>query len=231
MPTPGQGNVDCSRIWTSTRLPDAGIPWHATDHSLYRNKTQYLFRQSWCTSSHTDPTLLACTGVHRYWHFLYQHGTGAADSEGVRPETDTGNGWEVIHWVSTWWGIMGRGQRFKSRSDPKSPSLGVWLFLVQSVTVPVEHSSDVKQRPKKGIPLCVFTISIHGCLFFLQLAVLAAMQSGDPNEPTIDNNYRPVQALGSRDVCKTFDFWFDSCIFIWLYVQNVYKKQLEFWKE
>ena len=24
--------------------------------------------------------------------FLYQHGTGAADSEGIRPETDTGNG-------------------------------------------------------------------------------------------------------------------------------------------
>ena len=42
----------------------------------------------------------------------------------------------------------GGGQRFKSRSDPKSPSLGVWLFLVQSVTILVEHSSDVKQRPK-----------------------------------------------------------------------------------
>ena len=25
-----------------------------------------------------------------YWHFLYQHGTGAAaDSEGIKPETDT----------------------------------------------------------------------------------------------------------------------------------------------
>ena len=43
----------------------------------------------------------------------------------------------------------GGGQGFKSQSDPKSPSLGVWLFLVQSVTVQVEHSSDVKQRPKK----------------------------------------------------------------------------------
>ena len=29
------------------------------------------------------------------------------------------------------------------------PSLEVWLFLVQLVTIPVEHSSDVKQRPKK----------------------------------------------------------------------------------
>ena len=39
-----------------------------------------------------------------YWHFLYQPGTGTADSEGIRPETDTGNGWEVKNWVST--GLM-----------------------------------------------------------------------------------------------------------------------------
>ena len=44
----------------------------------------------------------------------------------------------------------GGGQEFKSQSDPKSPSLGVWLFLVQSVTVQVEHGSDVKQGPKKS---------------------------------------------------------------------------------
>ena len=43
----------------------------------------------------------------------------------------------------------GGGQWFKSRPDPKSPSHGVWLFLVQSVTIPVEHSLDVKQRQKK----------------------------------------------------------------------------------
>ena len=43
----------------------------------------------------------------------------------------------------------GGGQRFQSRSEPKSPSLGVWLFLVQLVTILVEHSSNVKQRPKK----------------------------------------------------------------------------------
>ena len=43
----------------------------------------------------------------------------------------------------------GGDQLFKSWSDSKSPSLGIWLFLVQLVTVPVEHSSDVKQRPKK----------------------------------------------------------------------------------
>ena len=47
--------------------------------------------------------------------------------------------------------LWGGGQRFKSRSDPKSPSLGVWLFLVQSVTIPDEHSSAVKQRQKKEV--------------------------------------------------------------------------------
>ena len=35
----------------------------------------------------------------------------------------------------------GGGQGFKSWSDPKSPSLGVWLFLVQSVTTLVGNLS------------------------------------------------------------------------------------------
>ena len=48
---------------------------------------------------------------------------------------------------------LGGGSVFKSQSDPKSPSLGVWLFLVQSVTVQVEHSSDFKQRPRKTFDL------------------------------------------------------------------------------
>ena len=34
-------------------------------------------------------------------------------------------------------------------SDPKSPYYRVGLFLVQSFTAPVRHSSDVKQGPKK----------------------------------------------------------------------------------
>ena len=34
----------------------------------------------------------------------------------------------------------GGGQGSESRSDPKSPTSRVWLFLVQSVTVPVGHS-------------------------------------------------------------------------------------------
>ena len=38
----------------------------------------------------------------------------------------TGNGWKELKWVSTWWG---RDQRFESRSDPKSPSLGSGCFL------------------------------------------------------------------------------------------------------
>ena len=81
----------------------------------------------------------------------YQHGTGAADSKGIRPETDMTLGMaerrktESPPDEESW----GGGQWFKSRSDSKSPSLGLWLFLVQSVTIPVEHSSDVKQRPKK----------------------------------------------------------------------------------
>ena len=48
--------------------------------------------------------------------------------------------------VESW----GGSQWFKSQSDPKSPSLGVWLFVVQSVTVQVGHSSDGKQKPKKN---------------------------------------------------------------------------------
>ena len=42
----------------------------------------------------------------------------------------------------------GGGQQFESWSDPKSPSLRVWLFLGQSVTVPARNSLEVKQRPK-----------------------------------------------------------------------------------
>ena len=54
---------------------------------------------------------------------------------------------EVINWVSTWWGMT---HRFESWSDPKLPSLRVWLFLVQLVTVPVVHSTDLlQQRPKR----------------------------------------------------------------------------------
>ena len=84
------------------------------------------------------------------WHFPHQHGTGAADGEGIRPETNTGNGWEAMKWVSSWWEeSWGGGQWFKSRSGPKSPSLGVWLFLVQSVTVPVRNGLDIEQSMKK----------------------------------------------------------------------------------
>ena len=61
----------------------------------------------------------------------------------------------------------GEGQWFKSESDPKSPSLGVWLFLVQSVTVQVEHSSDVKQRPK--IPFSISSQIPAGLFWVLSL--------------------------------------------------------------
>ena len=42
----------------------------------------------------------------------------------------------------------GVGPQFESGSNPKPPSVGAWLILVQSVTVPVRHSSDVKQKIK-----------------------------------------------------------------------------------
>ena len=45
---------------------------------------------------------------------------------------------------------MERGQRFKSRSDPKPP-ISSLTFFVQSVTVSVGHSSGVKQRIKGEI--------------------------------------------------------------------------------
>ena len=44
--------------------------------SLVEEDNRYLFRVSmtWC------------------WHFPHQHGTGVAEGEGIRPETDTGHG-------------------------------------------------------------------------------------------------------------------------------------------
>ena len=49
--------------------------------------------------------------------------------------------------VESW----GEWQQFESRSDPKSSSLKVWLFLVPLITVPVGHSLAFKQR-QKNIP-------------------------------------------------------------------------------
>ena len=75
------------------------------------------------------------------------------------------------------------GQRFKSRPDPKSPSHGVWLFLVlQSATIPVEHSSDVKQRPKK---ICFYLHwqGLRPCWPFRQKRQISALS------PTRIDNY------------------------------------------
>ena len=41
-----------------------------------------------------------------------------------------------------------RDHKFKSQSDPKSPLLGVRLFLVQLFTVPVSHTWDVNKAKK-----------------------------------------------------------------------------------
>ena len=75
------------------------------------------------------------------WHFLNQHGTEAENGEGIRPETGTLGMAGRIKTESppdeeSW----GGGQWFESRPVPKSPFLGVWLFLVESVTAPVVHS-------------------------------------------------------------------------------------------
>ena len=79
-----------------------------------------VWEAGWCGYSTTVWVTMAW-----FWHFLNQHGTWAADSEGIRPETDTGNGWEAINWVSTWWGIVGRGSGSKlsqTQSHPLSES-------------------------------------------------------------------------------------------------------------
>ena len=55
-----------------------------------------------------------------------------------------------ICYTSTGLGAYGgEGIRPEFWSHPKSPSLRVWLFLVQLVTVLVGHSLDVKHRPQK----------------------------------------------------------------------------------
>ena len=75
-----------------------------------------VWEASWCGYSWTVWVTMTW-----FWHFLNQHGTGAADSEGIRPETDTGNGWEAINWVSNWWEIMGRGSVVRILVRPKVP--------------------------------------------------------------------------------------------------------------
>ena len=81
------------------------------------------------------------------WDF--QHGTRAADGEGIRPETVTGMA-ERQQTESPpdeeSWGV---GQRFKSRSDPKPPSLGVWLFIDILYIVAVVIVRTINSRTKK----------------------------------------------------------------------------------
>ena len=48
----------------------------------------------------------------------------------------------------------GRGQWFKSRSGPKTHSLEVWLFHLQSVPAQTRHSWDGKERPKNKTHTC-----------------------------------------------------------------------------
>ena len=86
-----------------------------------------------------------------FWHFLNQHGTGAADSEGIRPETDTGNGWEAINWVSTWWGIVGRGpgsNLSQSQSHPLSES-GCFLSNRSQYRLNIARTLNKDQKKSK----------------------------------------------------------------------------------
>ena len=57
----------------------------------------------------------------------------------------TGNGWEAITESPPDEESWGGGQRFKAWSEPNSPSLVVWLFLVQLFTALVRHSYSVKK--------------------------------------------------------------------------------------
>ena len=51
-----------------------------------------------------DVEILKLSKVSMFWcwNLLHQHGTGAADGEGIRPETDAGNGWEEKNRVPTY---------------------------------------------------------------------------------------------------------------------------------
>ena len=77
----------------------------------------------------------------------------ADEGEGICLKLASGNGWEVISWVSSWWGIKGRGSGVLILVRP---NVTLSRNLVQLVTVPIRRSSDVKHRPKKII--CVVTL-------------------------------------------------------------------------
>ena len=54
-----------------------------------------------------------------FGHFLNQHGTGAVDSEGIRPETDTGNGDKLGLQLMENHGEGVSGSNFSQTQSPK----------------------------------------------------------------------------------------------------------------
>ena len=108
------------------------------------NTNQSKESPRWCGYSWTVWVTMAWL-----WHFLNQHGTGAPDSEGIRHETDTGNGWEVINWVSTWWGIMGRGPVAQILVRPKvtlSQTSRLFIDLLYIAAVVIVRSVNSQER-------------------------------------------------------------------------------------
>ena len=106
-----------------------------------------IWEASWCGYSRTVWVTMAW-----FWHFLNQHGTGTADSEGIRPETDTGKSWEAINWVSTWWRIMGRGSVVQISARPKvtlSQTSRLFIGILYIAAVVIVRT--INSRAKKNI--------------------------------------------------------------------------------
>ena len=92
------------------------------------------------------------------------------EGEGFRPETDAGEwlrGDKLSLHLMKEESCRGRGHQFETRFDPVSPSLRVWLFLVQYVLVPVWHSLDVKQGQK--INKSCFSHKFEGIYYIKQI--------------------------------------------------------------
>ena len=93
-------------------------------------------------------------------------GTGTMDGEGIRPETDTGNGWEETNWVFTWLGIMGTVSGFnpiQTQSHPLSESsccLSNWSQHLLGI-------ARTLNKDKKNLSLFLNWLTCYLCLPFL----------------------------------------------------------------
>ena len=64
-------------------------------------------------------------------------------------------------------------------------SLRIWRFLVQSVTVPVGHSSDVKHRPKTKISVLADIQSVFLCISEYQYCYVHYVNWGIQRKHTV----------------------------------------------